>query len=139
MGTSGKRFRVAFSSAGEKREFVWRVARRLRAHAVTLYHAACWTRRATLIAGAVYFLGAQKAPEVPTAAHARPARVPLPATCVGDVIDDDTTRAEVVAPTKAGPAGKTTGAWIRREGETVQRAMVWEAWRKVRVVRRVAA
>jgi hypothetical protein len=39
---------------------------------------------------------------------------------------------------KAGPAGKTTGAWICREGESVQRAMVWDAWRKVRVVRKSA-
>ena len=58
---------------------------------------------------------------------------------VGDVIDDDGARAEIVAPPKAGPAGKTTGAWIRREDETVQRAMVWDAWRKVRVIRRAAA
>jgi hypothetical protein len=58
---------------------------------------------------------------------------------VGDVIDDEGTRAEVVAPPKAGPAGKTTGAWVRREGETAHRAMVWEAWRKVRVVRKSAA
>jgi hypothetical protein len=58
---------------------------------------------------------------------------------VGDVIDDDGARAQVVSPPKTGPAGKTTGAWIRRDGETVQRAMVWDAWRKVRVVRRTAA
>jgi len=58
---------------------------------------------------------------------------------VGDVIVDEGIRAEVVAPPKTGPAGKTTGAWIRHEGETVQRAMVWDTWRKVRVVRRAAA
>jgi hypothetical protein len=28
---------------------------------------------------------------------------------------------------------------VRREGETVQRAMIWEAWRKIRVIRRAAA
>jgi hypothetical protein len=58
---------------------------------------------------------------------------------LGDVIDDEGTRAEIVAPPKAGPAGKTTNAWIRRDGETVQRHTVWDVWRKVRVIRRAAA
>jgi hypothetical protein len=57
---------------------------------------------------------------------------------VGDVILDDGAHAKVVSPPKAGPAGKTTGAWIRRDEETFQRQMVWEAWRKVRVIRRAA-
>jgi hypothetical protein len=34
--------------------------------------------------------------------------------------------------------GKTTRAWIRREGESVQREAVWESWQKVRVVRPAA-
>ena len=33
---------------------------------------------------------------------------------------------------------KTPRAWTRREGETVQHEAVWEAWRKVRVVRSAA-
>jgi hypothetical protein len=32
----------------------------------------------------------------------------------------------------------TTRAWLRREGETVQHEAVWEAWRRVRVIRRAA-
>lgn len=58
---------------------------------------------------------------------------------VGDVADEEGLRAEVVGPPKAGLAGKTTNMWIRREDETVQRQGVWEAWRKVRVIRRTAA
>jgi hypothetical protein len=79
-------------------------------------------------------------------AKKRPASNPQPEQLVfpfelrvGDVIDDEGTRAEVVSPPKAGPAGKTTGAWVRREGETIQRETIWEAWRKVQVVRRTAA
>jgi hypothetical protein len=49
---------------------------------------------------------------------------------VGDMIDDDGMRAEVVSPQKTGPAGKTTSAWTRRAGEIVQRQTVWDAWRK---------
>ena len=59
--------------------------------------------------------------------------------CVGDVILDEGRRAEVVAPPTAEKSGKTTRAWLRHEGETVQREVVWEARRKVRVVRSPAA
>lgn len=52
---------------------------------------------------------------------------------VGDVPVDEETRAEVVSPPRSGPAGKTTHAWVRRDGETVQRETSWKAWRKVRV------
>ena len=47
-------------------------------------------------------------------------------------------RAEVVGPPAGMRSGKTTRAWVRREGETVQREAVWESWQKVRVVRRAA-
>jgi hypothetical protein len=57
---------------------------------------------------------------------------------VGDVILEDGVRAEVVGAPSSLKNGKTTRAWLRREGETVQREAVWEAWRTVRVVRRVA-
>jgi hypothetical protein len=48
-------------------------------------------------------------------------------------------RAEVVGAPSSLKGGKTTRAWLCREGETVQQEVVWEAWRKVRVVRRAAA
>jgi hypothetical protein len=59
---------------------------------------------------------------------------------VGDVVLGDGARAEIVGPptTTGQGTGKTTRARVRHEGETVQREGVWEAWRKVRVVRRVA-
>ncbi len=58
---------------------------------------------------------------------------------VGDVILEDGVRAEVVAVPSSLKGGKATRGWVRREGETVQREAVWEAWRKVRVVRSSAA
>jgi len=42
-------------------------------------------------------------------------------------------RSEVVGPPESMKNGKTTRAWVRAEGEAVQRETVWEAWRKVRV------
>ncbi len=63
-----------------------------------------------------------------------------PSLTVGDVnLTTEGARAEVVAPPKAGSAGKTTSVWTRREGEMVQRETIWEAWREVRVVRQSAA
>ena len=58
---------------------------------------------------------------------------------LGDVVLEEGTRAEVVGPPESMKNGKTTRAWVRREGDTVQREAVWEAWRKVRVVRASAA
>ena len=59
---------------------------------------------------------------------------------VGDVIlDAGDERTEVVGPPSTMVSGKMTRALVRREGDTVQREAVWEAWRKVRVVKRVAA
>ena len=58
---------------------------------------------------------------------------------VGDIILEDGRQAEVTAPPIAEKSGKTTRAWLRHEGETVQREVVWEARRKVRVVRSPAA
>jgi hypothetical protein len=83
----------------------------------------------------------------------RPARAPKPAKPnpeqlvfpffdlrVGDVVlEEDGGRAEVVGRPTNASNGKTTRSWLRREGETVQREAVWEAWRRVRVVRRAAA
>lgn len=57
---------------------------------------------------------------------------------IGDVILDDGARAEVMGRPTNASNGKTTRAWLLREGETVQREAVWEAWRRVRVVRRAA-
>jgi hypothetical protein len=58
---------------------------------------------------------------------------------VGDIILEDGVRAEVVGAPASLKGGKTTRAWLRREGETVEREADWEAWRKVRVIRRAAA
>jgi hypothetical protein len=52
---------------------------------------------------------------------------------------EDGARAEVVGLPESMRNGKTTRAWLRRQGETVQREAVWEAWRRLRVVRKVAA
>ena len=68
----------------------------------------------------------------------QPAAAATPGAAL-QVAHDEGAHAEIVAPPKAGPAGKTTSAWTQREGETVQRQTVWDAWRKVKVVRRVAA
>jgi len=58
---------------------------------------------------------------------------------VGDVVLEDGARAEVVGPPTVTSGGKATRAWVRREGETTRREAVWEAWRKVRVLRSSAA
>lgn len=58
---------------------------------------------------------------------------------VGDIVDDEGTPAEVVERPTSSVGGKMTHAWLRREGATVKNEMIWEAWRKVRVVRRAAA
>ena len=59
---------------------------------------------------------------------------------VGDVIlDEGNERTEIIGPPTSMNSGKMTRALVRREGDTVQREAVWEAWRKVRVVKRVAA
>jgi hypothetical protein len=52
---------------------------------------------------------------------------------------DDGAHAEVVGRPTAASGGKVTRAMVRREGETIPREAYWEAWRKVRVVRRAAA
>jgi hypothetical protein len=79
-------------------------------------------------------------------ARKRPATDPQPEQLVfpfqlrvGDVIEDDGAHAEVVGRPTNASNGKTTRAWLLREGETVQHEAVWEAWRRVRVVRRAAA
>jgi hypothetical protein len=79
-------------------------------------------------------------------ARKRPAPDPQPEQLVfpfqlraGDVILEDGVRAEVVGAPTSMKGGKTTRAWLRRDGETVQHEAIWEAWRRVRVVRRVAA
>ena len=69
---------------------------------------------------------------------ARAARVPFQLQ-VGDVIVENGAHAEVVGRPTNAANGKTTRAWLRREGETVQHEAVWEAWRKLRVIRRAAA
>jgi hypothetical protein len=78
-------------------------------------------------------------------ARKRPASGPQPEQLVfpfelrvGDVILEDGVRAEVVGAPSSLKGGKTTRAWLRHEGETPREA-VWEAWLKVRVIRRAAA
>ncbi len=58
---------------------------------------------------------------------------------VGDVILEDGVRHEVVGKPSSMSSGKIMRGWLRREGETVQREALWEAWRKVRIVKRAAA
>jgi hypothetical protein len=79
-------------------------------------------------------------------ARKRPAPGPQPEQLVfpfqlrvGDVILDDGAPAEVVGVPTSMKGGKTTRAWLRRDGESVEREAIWEAWRRVRVVRRSAA
>lgn len=78
-------------------------------------------------------------------ARKRPAAAPQPEQLVfpfqlrvGDVILDDGVRAEVVGAPASVKNGRTTRAWLRREGEALQREVVWESWQKVRVVRTAA-
>jgi hypothetical protein len=79
-------------------------------------------------------------------ARKRPTSAPQPEQLVfpfqlrvGDVILADGAPAEVVGAPTAMKSGKTTRAWLRRDGETVQREVVWDTWRKVRAVGRAAA
>jgi hypothetical protein len=58
---------------------------------------------------------------------------------VGDVIEDNGEQAEVVERPTGSSAGKMTRANVRREGASIKQEVLWEAWRKVRVVRRGAA
>jgi hypothetical protein len=58
---------------------------------------------------------------------------------LGDVILEDGVRAEITGPPESMKNGKTTRAWVHRHGDAVQREVVWEAWRKVQVVRKSAA
>ena len=58
---------------------------------------------------------------------------------VGDVIEDDGDRAEVIERPTASSAGKMTRAWVRREGAAIKQEVLWEAWRRVKVVKRGAA
>jgi len=76
-------------------------------------------------------------------ARKHPARAPQPEQLVfpfqlrvGDVILEDGARAEIVSAPASMKGGKTTRAWLRRDGETVQREAVWEAWRKIRLIQR---
>lgn len=79
-------------------------------------------------------------PKKPPARDPEPDQMVFPFLLrVGDIVLDGDAHAEVVSPPKAGPAGKTTRAWVRREGETVQHEVLWDAWRKVKVIRRAAA
>jgi hypothetical protein len=58
---------------------------------------------------------------------------------VGDVIVEDGTLAKVVErPPTGASGGKLTRAKIRREGEAAAHEVLWEAWRKVTLVRRAA-
>jgi hypothetical protein len=54
---------------------------------------------------------------------------------VGDVILDGATRETVVTRPVGISGGLYVTAKIQREGETVAHEAVWEAWRKLRVVR----
>ena len=56
----------------------------------------------------------------------------------GDVILEEGAPAEVVGRPTNASNGKTTRAWLRRAGETVQHEAVREAWRRVRVIPRAA-
>jgi hypothetical protein len=58
---------------------------------------------------------------------------------IGDIIEDEGARAEVIErPTVASGGGKMTRAWVRYEGGAKSEAL-WDTWRKIRVVRRSAA
>jgi len=52
---------------------------------------------------------------------------------------DDGARLEVVGRPSGMRGGKATRVIVRREGDTLPHAAVWEAWRKVRVRRSPAA
>ena len=79
-------------------------------------------------------------------ARKRPAPDPQPEQLVfpfqlrlGDVVLEDGSRAEVVGAPISERSGKTTRAWVQHQGEPIQREAVWDAWRKLRVVRSPAA
>jgi hypothetical protein len=57
---------------------------------------------------------------------------------VGDVILEDGTPAEIVERPTGTSGGKLTRAKVRREGEAAAHEVLWEAWRKVTLVRRAA-
>lgn len=58
---------------------------------------------------------------------------------VGGVIEDNGDQAEVVERPTGSSAGKMTRAYVRRPGATMKQEVLWEAWRRVKVVRRGAA
>jgi len=76
----------------------------------------------------------------------RPAEAPEPEQLVfpyqlrvGDIIDDDGKRADVVErPTTASGGGKMTRAWVRYEDGAKSKAL-WDIWQTLLVVRRSAA
>ena len=74
----------------------------------------------------------------PAAAAAEQLVLPF-ALQLGDIVLEDGARLEVVGRPTGVVGGKMTRAWVREEGQTGQREAVWEAWRKVRVVRKPAA
>jgi hypothetical protein len=58
---------------------------------------------------------------------------------VGNVIDDLGAFALVVEWPTTSSGVKMTRAWVRREGAAVKSEILWENWRRVRVVKRAAA
>jgi len=54
---------------------------------------------------------------------------------VGDVILEDGDRFEIVGRPTGASSGKMTRARVRRQGEEIQHEAMWEAWRKLRVIR----
>ena len=57
----------------------------------------------------------------------------------GDVVIDGDTRLKVLGRPMSMSGGRITYFRIRREGETVERNVMWQTWRKVRAVRPSAA
>ena len=73
-------------------------------------------------------------------------RIPAPEQLVfpfqlrrGDVVLDDGARLEVVGPPASMSSGKTARVMVRRDGDTSAHPAVWQAWRKLRVIRPSAA
>jgi hypothetical protein len=57
----------------------------------------------------------------------------------GDVVLEDGARLEVVGPPASLSSGKTTRVMVRRDGDTSAHPAVWQAWRKLQVIRPPAA
>ena len=73
-------------------------------------------------------------------ANPRPEQLVFPFELrVGDIIEEEGTRAEVVERPTGLSGGKMTRVWLRRDGDSVKTEVVWEAWRRIRVIRPTAA